>query len=694
MKRIIILLVCLSLIPVVYAAELPQINAKITEVREAELPQINAKITDSVDILDDAEIVKTRSDDGTVSISGPSGLNEFTTPSGRKVKIVDLDGVGTEVRVEVPGVGTTDFIYNNGNIILIIDQLGRKKEIEYNGEGMVEQVLLPGSGKYNFNYDENNRLASFSTPTNTRTLFEYDQNGFVSSVTDKRGRTTLFERDTNGNPIKIQYSDGLIEKRGYGPDGRVAKTSFLGIDHSFEYNPDGTVRAIRDNFGVAVERDENGNINTANTERRITDVSPAVLDVIFPENLGQDLVEQIINSDLISIRAGATLEDLKIEQVSSILEMQYRRTLPYTLSFEPGEGPTIDTAPTSGTTRFERDADGRPIIESNNQNIFPPNPDTVGKEAEASQIYDPLGRSIEETDIFVGLSEEEIKDFLEQQKKIRDAVTATKLEDINKQLGVLVMLALGIEQVSSLEQDTGSPNIVGGGVDCKKITELSGIDMYSQSETSCKSYQMKSIDELINSGGIVYSKQKVLVKQDQDAVISIDYITLEVTDKDGFENQVNTFKSYVDTSGTTTLFEDENNIGTYKSYISQNEALVGGRVGFIFNPPQWAIDMGAWVVVNWYNAYFVIFDEPSGCLVALEAGSSIPHDLDLGASSNIQIYHPIKEFCPPEGETERTYCSDFYVDSHPNFDHGKAEIITLGKEYAKKVIDACVQSRT
>jgi YD repeat-containing protein len=80
-----------------------------------------------------------------------------------------------------------------------IDTLGRTTRYEYNNEGDIHHVSLPGGYSLYYDYNENGQLARLTTPGDQVWQWDYDNKGSMVCLIDPQGRKQQFSYSEQGD---------------------------------------------------------------------------------------------------------------------------------------------------------------------------------------------------------------------------------------------------------------------------------------------------------------------------------------------------------------------------------------------------------------------------------------------------------------------------------------------------------------
>ncbi|MDK9354892.1 DUF4150 domain-containing protein [Lelliottia sp. V106_10] len=126
------------------------------------------------------------------------------------------------------------FDWDNTRLLSRTDALGRTTEYQYNDEGDISRVALPGGYSLTYDYNDAGQLIRLTAPGNQVWQWRYDDHGSMVSLTDPQGRLQQFSYSEQGDLLKrILPGDATWEWRHdtlhqvretIAPDGGVTHT--------------------------------------------------------------------------------------------------------------------------------------------------------------------------------------------------------------------------------------------------------------------------------------------------------------------------------------------------------------------------------------------------------------------------------------------------------------------------------------
>ncbi|WP_019419954.1 DUF6531 domain-containing protein, partial [Paenibacillus sp. OSY-SE] len=158
--------------------------------------------------------------------------------TGRLESISDRNGNQTTLAYDEQGLRTLTtpggkvlaFTCENGKVIKIVDNIGRKVEYRYAGELLIG-VTYPNGGAVAYAYDEEGRILSITDQNGhtyvrnvydsaDRVIRQYDQEGHVTEIAyDERARLTTFTFHATGVVEKYKYNRNYLVTEIHYDDG-------------------------------------------------------------------------------------------------------------------------------------------------------------------------------------------------------------------------------------------------------------------------------------------------------------------------------------------------------------------------------------------------------------------------------------------------------------------------------------------
>jgi RHS repeat-associated protein len=135
---------------------------------------------------------------------------------------------------------TTQFIYENGDLVEVKDPLNRSVKRYVDGAGRVGSITNAMGVTSRYVYDVFNQLKKIIDPLQGETSLSYDQNGNLLSVTDARGKVIAYTYDSLDRVLtrtdQLQGASS-VDRYEYDKAGNIAKlTDRRGKVTTFNYN--------------------------------------------------------------------------------------------------------------------------------------------------------------------------------------------------------------------------------------------------------------------------------------------------------------------------------------------------------------------------------------------------------------------------------------------------------------------------
>ena len=125
-------------------------------------------------------------------------------------------------------------VWENTQLQSRTDALGRTTEYQYNDEGDIRQIALPGGYSLYYDYNENGQLTRLTVPGNQVWQWAYDDKGSMVSLTDPQGRQQQSSYSEQGDLLRQIMPGGATWQWNYdvlhqlrettAPDGGVTQT--------------------------------------------------------------------------------------------------------------------------------------------------------------------------------------------------------------------------------------------------------------------------------------------------------------------------------------------------------------------------------------------------------------------------------------------------------------------------------------
>ncbi|MCL2146451.1 MAG: DUF6531 domain-containing protein [Synergistaceae bacterium] len=189
------------------------------------------------------------------SYDGRGNTIKVTNPLGETVE-TEYNRLNKPVRVKLSGDEKIRMSYDShGNVTEVVDAIGCKTKTDYDKNGHPVKITQPDGSEVTLEYDSQGNIITISEPmSETKYEYEYDELNRVITTSDGNGNRTGYEYNARDDITKVVSADG--HKRGYEYDanGKVIKiTDFDGGVIKSEYNCLGKPSKITDQEGNEVE---------------------------------------------------------------------------------------------------------------------------------------------------------------------------------------------------------------------------------------------------------------------------------------------------------------------------------------------------------------------------------------------------------------------------------------------------------
>ncbi len=333
--------------------------------------------------------------------------------NGRVLAMTDENGRRTAYSYDalgnVSGVsysdGTTEmFTYDaNGNLLTSTDRQGLMKKYRYDKLGRTVEKLLPDGTVTRYEYDANGNLTANISATGCVTAYKYDALGRTTEIadddgntityrynslsqmiamTDKLGRTTGYEYDAAGNLTAVTAPDGSVTRMEYDARSRLVKeTDSYGTVTLYGYDNANRLTSVTDGEGNTTTY-EYDNLGELIA---VTDAKGAVITYEY-DSLGRRISETDGMGRLHTWEydtAGNLAEEVSAAGIRTCYTYDAQDFLIHTVRYPAGweDGSTEPTE----TTVYTRDSAGRLTAVTN-------------VDGTVHYVYDGLGRLISVTD--------------------------------------------------------------------------------------------------------------------------------------------------------------------------------------------------------------------------------------------------------------------------------------------------------
>lgn len=179
---------------------------------------------------------------------------------GNLTRVIDALGNKTEIQynddsqlvsVFVNGEEKERYRYDNsGNLTERRDALGYTYKMDYRRKRLPEKISQPDGNVFFLRYDDRGNILSIEDVNGGRTSFTYDALNRVRSTTDANGNMTAYEYDSRDNITKVVNAEGKERRYTYNALGKVTEfADFNGGTIKREYNAINKVSRVIDPLG-------------------------------------------------------------------------------------------------------------------------------------------------------------------------------------------------------------------------------------------------------------------------------------------------------------------------------------------------------------------------------------------------------------------------------------------------------------
>ncbi len=184
--------------------------------------------------------------DRVTEVSTPEGYyNDHFVYNDEELCTIYLDAEGGETRYwynedglvtrSLDPLGREEItVWENTQLQSRTDALGRTTAYDYNDEGDISRVSLPGGYSLAYDYNEHGQLTRLTAPGNQVWQWAYDDKGSMVSLTDPQGRKQQFSYSEQGDLLRQIMPGGATWQWDYdalhqlrettAPDGGVTQT--------------------------------------------------------------------------------------------------------------------------------------------------------------------------------------------------------------------------------------------------------------------------------------------------------------------------------------------------------------------------------------------------------------------------------------------------------------------------------------
>lgn len=134
--------------------------------------------------------------------------------------------------------------------VVATDARGFATRLAFYPDGLPARLTQPSGAAYQFEHNEQGRLAATTYPTGERLETERDARGNVREIRRPGLLSYNFEHDANDRPLSARYPDGTAVRFAYHPEGPIESLiDRTGAETRYERDADGRLQAIVDPLG-------------------------------------------------------------------------------------------------------------------------------------------------------------------------------------------------------------------------------------------------------------------------------------------------------------------------------------------------------------------------------------------------------------------------------------------------------------
>ncbi|MFA1613411.1 RHS repeat-associated core domain-containing protein [Citrobacter amalonaticus] len=265
-------------------------------------------------------------------------------------------------------------LWENTRLLSRTDALGRTTEYDYNSEGEISRVSLPGGYSLFYDYNESGQLTRLTTPGDQLWQWEYDDKGSMVCLTDPQGRKQQFSYSEQGDLLARIMPGGTTwrwshdalhqVREAVAPDGGVTQTGqdFLGRLLSVK-DPLGFTTQFRHSKKHAGPRGSVEEISRPDGVRELMRQNSEKLPESFTDGEGKTTRYEYGAFDLLSavIRPDGQRLECRYDKLTRLTEIINAEGESYRLTYDRARQLIAETDFTGRTLRCEYDAAGRCI---------------------------------------------------------------------------------------------------------------------------------------------------------------------------------------------------------------------------------------------------------------------------------------------------------------------------------------------
>ncbi|MDR1954087.1 MAG: DNRLRE domain-containing protein [Clostridiales Family XIII bacterium] len=149
-------------------------------------------------------------------------IREITSPTGKKYGF-SADSAGRVSAITLPDGGILEYNYDEaGNLTGFTDAMGNTVRYEYDASGLMTASYDQNGNRTVKNvYDGSGRVTEQYDAKDAKITFSYTENG--TTTTDANGNVTKYTYDSNLRTTKIEYPDGEVIEKAYGPNNTLLR---------------------------------------------------------------------------------------------------------------------------------------------------------------------------------------------------------------------------------------------------------------------------------------------------------------------------------------------------------------------------------------------------------------------------------------------------------------------------------------
>ncbi|SFA86946.1 RHS repeat-associated core domain-containing protein [Citrobacter amalonaticus] len=265
-------------------------------------------------------------------------------------------------------------LWENTRLLSRTDALGRTTEYDYNSEGEISRVSLPGGYSLFYDYNESGQLTRLTTPGDQLWQWEYDDKGSMVCLTDPQGRKQQFSYSEQGDLLARIMPGGATWRWSHdalhqvrevvAPDGGMTQTGqdFLGRLLSVK-DPLGFTTQFRHSKKHAGPRGSVEEISRPDGVRELMRQNSEKLPESFTDGEGKTTRYEYGAFDLLSavIRPDGQRLECRYDKLTRLTEIINAEGESYRLTYDRAGQLIAETDFTGRTLRYEYDAAGRCI---------------------------------------------------------------------------------------------------------------------------------------------------------------------------------------------------------------------------------------------------------------------------------------------------------------------------------------------